>query len=102
MSKNLLEVREYNFKDGTTLTIELDRRSKTMSFVQYDGSQRRYKPQEFIFTGRQASYMNGWLNILNAMQYVIKDCKETMESWDEEETEKLIALLMPDEERQNV
>ena len=91
--KTLLEVREYQFKDGTKLTIELDRRTKNMSFVEFDKRTNLYIASEFKFAGRELSYMNGWKNILSAMQYVIDDAKKTMEAWEQEETDQLINLL---------
>ena len=92
MPTNLLEVRQYNFKDGTAILVQLDRHAKKMSFVERDAS-GNYRPKKWDFSGRELSYMNGWHNILNAMQYVINDCKQVMESWEQEETDKLIEML---------
>lgn len=92
MSKNLLEVREYKF-EGVTLWVRLDRRAKTLSFVEWNKDFDDYKEKDWIFANRGLEYMNGWLNILEAMKYVINDCKKVMESWDDEETEDLIKLL---------
>lgn len=92
MSKNLLEFKEYKF-EGVTLSVKLDRRAKKLSFVEWNAELSDYVTKNWQFVGRELSYMNGWLNILEAMKYVINDCKKVMESWDDEETEDLIKLL---------
>lgn len=92
MSKNLLEVREYKFEQ-VTIWVRLDRRAKTLSFVEWNDEAKDYLDKDWLFAGRKLGYMNGWVHILQAMQYVINDCKPAMESWDEEETDQLIRIL---------
>lgn len=65
-----------------------------MSFVEWDANQKQYKPMLFKFAGRELKYMNGWLNILGAMRYVIDDVKDTMLEWDQAETDELIKILI--------
>lgn len=93
--KTLLEVREYNFQDGTRLLIQLDRRAKKASFVDHtrNGAKEEYVPMKFLFAGRELGYMNGWLNILSAMKYVIEDIKKEMEAWDSAELDELVNLM---------
>lgn len=94
--KTLLEVREYNFEDGTRLLIQLDRRAKKASFVDHtrNGAKEEYVPMNFKFAGRELGYMNGWLNILSAMKYVIEDIKKEMEAWDDETADDLVKTLI--------
>lgn len=99
--RTLVEVREYKFEDGTILHLELNRLTKKASFVKRD-SEGEFVPEKFIFNGRELGYMNGWKNILSAMQYVIDDAKKTMESWDEEEADDFIKLLVASQEQQDV
>lgn len=93
MSKSLLEVREYKFQ-RCTITVRLDRRQKTLSFVEWSDSHLDYIAKEWVFAGRKLEYMNGWLHILEAMQYIINDCKKVMESWEKEETDNIVKLLV--------
>lgn len=90
--KNLLEIREYKF-EGCTILIKLDRQTKKASFVEWDSEVNEYTDKDWYFSGRELEFMNGWLNILNCMKYVIEDVKKEMESWDEEETDQLIKLF---------
>lgn len=93
MSVNLLEVRQYNF-EGCVITVKLDRNTKTLSFVEYDNRKAEYVDKQWQFSNRPLSYMNGWLHILKAMQYVIEDCRKTMEQWQDEDIEKMAKILM--------
>lgn len=91
--KILLEVREYNFQDGTKLLIKLDRREKTASFVYWDDRTKSYEPFEFKFAGRGVNFMNGWHNIMSAMQYVTIEARTAMDEWAKEESDKLIEMM---------
>lgn len=92
--KNLLEIREYKFDDGTTILLKLDRRKKTASLVEWDDFARQYRDKKFRFTDRGSEYMNGWLNILYAMEHVIKDARKVMDGWDKEDTDKLVNIMV--------
>lgn len=92
--KTLLEVREYRFQDGTTLLVELDRRTQKASFVQWDDQKQKYVPTNFKFAGRKIQYMNGWHNILSAMQYVTVEAKKQMQAWKDESAEEFLDVLM--------
>lgn len=91
--RNLLEIREYNFQDGTTILLKLDRRNKTASLVEFDDFSKQYKDKKWRFTDRSQEYMNGWLNILHAMEYVVKDAQKAMYEWDEDDTNKMVAVF---------
>ncbi len=90
--KKVLEIREYKFDDGINLLVELNRHTRRVGFVQHNGN-GNYGPTTFRFDGRELKYMNGWKNILTAMQYVIDDVKKTMEDWETEELESLISIF---------
>lgn len=49
--------------------------------------------QEFVFNDRSLEYMNGWLNILEAMKIAIEYGKEELTKASEENLEKLVDLI---------
>lgn len=90
--KKLLEIRLYTF-ENITILVKLDRRTKKLSFVEWNKDVEQYLDKDWLFAGRELSYMNSWIGILHAMENVIKDCTKVMESWDKDELEKTIKLF---------
>lgn len=78
--KELLSIREYSFDDGTKLTVKIDFAKNEVSLVERNGNE--YRDKNWLFAGRGLEYMNGWLNILSAMQYVIKEAQKELDLQD--------------------
>lgn len=53
-----------------------------------------FSPNNFVFNRRELKYMNGWINLLHAMEYVINDCKKTMNRWQDERAEAFTSLMI--------
>ena len=88
MKKTTKVVDVYIYKhNDITVTVKIDYTKGKISLV--DGN--REKHQEFIFANRGIEYMQGWLNILEAMQEAIKDARKRLED-ELEERSKTIEL----------
>lgn len=94
MAKDLLIIREYKYETGITMTVKLDRRTRTVSFVEWNQTTGNYVDKKYLFSGRGLSYMNGWRNILTAMRHAIDEATKEMEAWKDEEIEAAAALHM--------
>lgn len=86
--KDLFVRRVYSHK-GVNVCVELDFVKKTVSLVEKDG-----KRKNWFFTDRTPEYMNGWLLILQAMEYAVSEAKKEMDKVTEEEHEQFVAMYM--------
>jgi len=75
-----LEVRTITTHDiGVTIMIDYDR--GTVSLVEQDpiNSASLWRGKKYLFTNRELNYMNGWLNILDAMMAAVEEGKRLLE-----------------------
>ena len=71
-----LEIRTIEHKE-VKVTIRIDYDKGTASLMEYvDNSWKRKK---WLFADRGLEYMNGWQNVLEAMQEAVKLCKIELE-----------------------
>ena len=63
---------------GVDVTIKVDFDEGTCSIV--EKGMKEWKAKEFLFAGRTLDYMNGWLNILEAMSNAVKEGKKLLEA----------------------
>lgn len=75
--RKLSEIKMYTF-NGINITIHIDFYNNKISIIKENG-QGKYLPKDFIFAERGVEYMNGWVNILDAMKSAIKKAKEEYE-----------------------
>ena len=75
--RKLSEVKMYTF-NGIEVMIHIDFYNNKISIVRED-TQGKYLPKDFRFSQRGVEYMNGWLNILEAMKMAIKEAKKEYE-----------------------
>lgn len=83
MATELMTVKKYEFSDGTIIRIRIDFENNKVTLVEKDGNKAR-----FLFADRGIEYMNGWLNILGAMQYAIRQARDELEVWQKAKEEK--------------
>lgn len=77
MQEKVIEVYGFTHKD-ITVTVKIDYKRNEISLLEsYDGNSGAKK---YVFAGRGVEYMQGWLNILEAMQEAIKDAKKRYEA----------------------
>ncbi len=93
MATEILTIKKYEFSDGTTIYVKTDFAKNKVSLVDQNGANTK-----FLFAERGAEYMNGWLNILGAMRYAVKDARDTLEAWqkarDDEKQKQIIDIMV--------
>ena len=93
MATEILTIKKYEFSDGTTIYIKIDFAKNKVSLVDQNGASTK-----FLFAERGLEYMNGWLNILGAMRYAIKDARDQLEAWqkarDDEKQKQIIDIMV--------
>lgn len=96
MATDLLKIKKYEFSDGTVLHVRIDFLNNQVALVNKDGAEHpsqfgktdKWVATKFLFAGRELKYMNGWLNILGAMQYAIRDARDELAAWQEVQKDK--------------
>lgn len=115
MATELLKIKRYEFSDGTILHVRIDFENNQIALVNKDGMEQatkfgkssKFEPTKFLFAGRELKYMNGWLNIMAAMQYVVRDARDELAEWQQiqkdNKTKKLIDIMIAlgDHEKEN-
>lgn len=86
--KDLFVRRVYTY-NGVGITVEIDYVKKTVSIVDKDGKAKNWK-----FAERTPDYLNGWRNILDAMDKAIADIKVEMDAVDEAKHEEFVKMYM--------
>ena len=105
MATELLKIKRYEFSDGTKLHVRIDFENNQVALVNNDGYENgkfgkstKYEPTKFLFAGREVQYMNGWINILAAMQYAIKDARDELLAWqkvqENKKTKQIIDIMV--------
>lgn len=86
----LVSIRKYEFSDGTILHVKIDFEMNQVSFVEpvVEKIGNEYRDKKWLFAGRGAEYMNGWHNILGAMQYAAGEARRELEAWQKEQKKK--------------
>lgn len=92
MSKELF-IRKIYTKDGISVALDIDCESKTITFVERKGD-GHYKPKKWVFEKRGREYLGGWVKILSAMEYAIKEADKYLKELDSRDEEKFVELLM--------
>ena len=85
---DLQVIRKYTFEDGTVMHVKIDFENDKVSFV--EKSNGGWVNKKMIFADRGLDYMNGWLNILGAMQYVVRQARAEL---DERNNKKIIEMV---------
>ena len=81
-----LDIKTYEYFD-IKIMVEINYELKLISLVEsgmnLDESRNGpvMKPKSYVFVGRGLEYMNGWLNVLDAMKYAIEQAKEELETY---------------------
>lgn len=70
-----LFVRRVYSSYGISVVVELDFVNETISLVEKDGSKK-----DWFFRERSVEYMNGWRNILRAMEHATAEAQKEMQA----------------------
>jgi len=78
--KKHVEIKTIEHK-GIDVIVKIDYDAGTATLVeaQPHSNPTVYQAKQWIFKGRGLEYMNGWLNILEAMTVAVKECKKDLE-----------------------
>ena len=75
-----LEVRTIEHK-GIKVTVLIDYDNAMVSLVEKDSFRGgTFQKKQWIFANRGLEYMKGWLNIIEAMQFAVKECQKCLEA----------------------
>ena len=72
-----LEIKTIEHK-RVKVTIRIDYDKGTASFMEFQNN--GWKKKEWVFADRGLEYMNGWLEILEAMTVAVKECEKELEA----------------------
>jgi hypothetical protein len=87
-----LFVRRIYEYEGIKVMVEIDFVNEKISLIDKENGQ--YKPKKWIFGERQLQYMNGWLRILAAMEYAIKEATAELQAVVDKKTEDYAKLII--------
>jgi hypothetical protein len=86
MNKDLFIRRVYT-SYGIGVVVELDFVNETISLVEKDGSKKLWD-----FTGRGPEYLNGWRNIMHAMEYATAEAQKEMQAHIDEKLKDFVKV----------
>jgi hypothetical protein len=93
MATELLSIKKYEFSDGTVIRVKVDYENNKVSLVDKGGNNTK-----FLFAERGVEFMNGWVNILGAMQYAIKASRDDLLAWqkvkEDKDTKQIIDIML--------
>lgn len=75
MAKDLFIRKQYT-KNDINVVVEIDLEDETISLV--DNQHGEYQGKKWLFSGRGVEYMQGWLDILGAMEYAITEATKVL------------------------
>ena len=93
MATEMLKVKKYEFSDGTIIRVKIDFEKNKVSLVDQNNANTNFK-----FAERGLEYMNGWLNILGAMRYAVREARDELQAWQDakkdKETKQIIDIMI--------
>ena len=86
--KKHIEIKTIEHKDiSVVVKIDYDAGTATLCDLLHANGDTQVQPKKWVFASRGLEYMNGWLNILEAMKFAVETCKKDLE-WDLAEKSK--------------
>ena len=100
----VIEVYQHNYQ-GITVGVQIDYVHKQISLVEVEsnkGNQTiKVDGKQWLFKKRELEYMNGWRQILAAMESAIADAEAKLKAWVELEEKRKLELVVAVEEKLN-
>ena len=75
---------------GITITASIDYDKGTASLV---NPRDYFKPMKWIYANREATYMQGWIDVMEAQIVMVKECERLLKE-DSEVKSRMIAELI--------
>jgi len=82
-----LFVRRVYTSYGISIVVELDFVNETVSLTEKDGSKKNW-----LFHERTGEYLNGWRNILRAMEYAVAEAQKEMKAHTDAKLDDFVKL----------
>ena len=77
-----------------TVYVKINYDKNKISLVEPNGNYGAYKAKQWVFADRGVEYMNGWKNILKAMQEAISFAEQKLLKYQEEEKKAMEDVIM--------
>lgn len=90
-----LFIRRVYQSNGIRVVVDINLLKQTITLVEPIGN-GSFRPKKWLFAERELRYMEGWLNILDAMKYAIVEASKLLEEAKVEEYEKMAKVLAKD------
>lgn len=89
-----LEIESFEHK-GISVNVKLDYHNKTISLVEVNKNSTpvSYPGKQWVFVSREVEYMDGWLQIFEAMAHATKEAKKRMTAFLKEQEDKAIDMV---------
>lgn len=78
--------------EGISIYVRIDYKNNTIDLLDKDGDNFRLK--KWVFGGRGVQYVNGWKNILRAMEVAMDDAKQRYEENLAKESEFKVDMIV--------
>lgn len=91
-SEDLFIRRVYTHK-GISVAVDIDLVAKTISLVEKRGNDT-FADKKWDFTHRELKYMQGWLNILDAMKHAITEAAKLLKAAEERDQGEFVEFLV--------
>lgn len=89
--KKFFEREEYE-TNGIKVLVEIDYKNEKISLVE-DIGKGNYVPKRWVFASREVEYMDGWRNILKAMEHAFTEAEKKLEKHLDKEDRERARLL---------
>lgn len=94
MTKPIKLIYEFNWKN-ITIYVDIDFRNGKISLVEPESWEKvRFKDKNWLFCGRTSDYMQGWKNILEAMEKAIEDAEEKLKKYKDDMDKRMIEMML--------
>ena len=90
--KDLFLRRIYTY-NGISIAVDIDLVKKQVSLVEKKGN-GTFQNKKWLFAERELKYMDGWLAILSAMQYAIKEASKILEEAEKRDQDEFLNLMI--------
>ena len=93
--ETLSEIRKYKFNDGTIVYVRIDFAKNQVSFLESpDLKNGKYEYKKWLFAERGDRYLNGWRNIIGAIDHIIQESQKEMQAYQDKKAKDKEDLLL--------
>jgi hypothetical protein len=89
--KPIYEIKDYTY-NNITVRVEIDYAKRQISLVEGD-NRHKFKTKPWCFANRGLEYMNGWREILKAIEHAISEAEKLLKAYENSEREEVIGIV---------